>query len=242
VELRYQLSAIPWYLNPRVIYSWDSHIIGPDAYVQLAQAFDYVLLASKIDTDTLNDRGLDNVLWVPEACNPRIHKDFGVTRPNILGYIGNHNGDWVRKGSSKDDFLRHLKESKYELKQTTGVYGGEYTVEMNKIKIMFDRCIVHNIGTRLFESAAAGCLPLWSKAGFNNGIDRLMVDGLHYLSYDDTIDGVMGVLESIDEEKISSITSSAKEHVLNNHTYAHRVWKLLKDINIDFFSIKEGRF
>ena len=28
VEIRYKLSVIPWYLNPRVLYSWDSHVMG----------------------------------------------------------------------------------------------------------------------------------------------------------------------------------------------------------------------
>jgi len=94
---------------------------------------------------------------------------------------------------------------------------------------MFDRTISHNIGTRIFESSAAGCVPLWSKAGFNNGIDELLYENFHYISYDDTIEGLEKVLESLyqDEARMEKVSKAAEKHVLNNHTYAHRARQVL---------------
>jgi len=227
VEIRYDLGKIPWYINPRVVYSWDSHITDIHSWNNYSKFFDWILLASKIDTDNLHKMGTKNVAWIPEACNPRVHKNLHQDRSEKLGFVGNFDDHWRRNGFTKNDFIDHFK-----LYHKTLSFGGLYTIEQNKIKIMFDRTIAHNIGTRLFESCAAGCVPLWSKAGYDNGIDELLSEGIHYLPYDDTIESLEKVLGDLTEERMDKITHLAEKHVLNNHTYAHRALQVLKTVGI----------
>jgi len=222
VEIRYNPSVIPWYLGPRVLYSWDSHIMSLQEFDRPSKCFDKILLASKIDADTLQSQGVTNAFWIPEACNPRIHKNLHLPRTEKLGFIGNLNNTFRRNGFTKNDFIDHFKPY-----HKTHVWGNDYTAEQNKIRVMFDRPISHNIGTRVFESSAAGCVPLWSKAGFDNGIDELLYENFHYISYDDTIQGLEKVLEDLDEAKMDRIAKAAEKHVLNNHTYAHRARQVL---------------
>ncbi len=97
----------------------------------------------------------------------------------------------------------------------------------------FDRVIAHNVGTRVFESAAMGCVPLWADSGISKecGMDQLMVPNVHYIPYNDTIEGleevVLGLVEN--KEMASMIAKQAREHVLANHTYAHRARQILMD-------------
>lgn len=227
VEIRYDIGKIPWYLNPRVVYSWDSHVMDIGVWETYAKYFDWVILASKIDADSLIRLGTKNAAWVPEACNPRIHRNLHLDRSEKLGFVGNRNNSLIRHGYTKDDFLNHFMPY-----QKTLAFGDLYTIEQNKIKIMFDRTIAHNIGTRIFESSAAGCVPLWSKAGYDNGIDELLTEGVHYISYDDTIEGLEKVLNDLTEERMNKIACMAEKHVLKNHTYAHRALQVLETVGI----------
>jgi len=226
VEIRYNPTQIPWFVYPRVVYSWDSHVTGTPLYEMLASCFDKVLLANKIDVETLNKKFPDKYEWIPEACNPRVHGNLQKERVNYLGYIGNLDARFPRNGKYKNDFLDYLKEEKgmYYAKH---YYGDEYAERLNTIKVMFDRTIGHNVGTRIFEAGCAGCCPLWSKAGFNNGIEELLTEGEHYIAYDDTIEGLNKVLDNLTEEKIQEVAKAAERNALERHTYAHRVKQIL---------------
>jgi hypothetical protein len=192
-------------------------------------------LASKIDVETLISKGISNVAWIPEACNPRVHKNLNGPRPEKLGYIGNLNNLMLRNGKTKDDFINYLKNGPYKLYHKTHVWGDDYSIEQNKIQVMFDRTIAHNIGTRIFESCAAGCLPVWSKTNYDTGISTLLTEGEHYVPYNDTVEDIDKVLGGLyeDPDRMKRITDAAEKHVLNNHTYSHRVMQIL-----DLFEIK----
>ncbi len=234
VEIRYNPASIPWFLNPRVLYSWDSHLLGAQEYEFPARCFDKVLLASKVDVDALRMNGFLNVEWIPEACNPRIHRNLRLKRTTKLGFIGNLNDTIFRNNYCKNDFLNYLKEGPYKLEHKMAVYGKDYTIEQNKIQVMFDRPITYNIGTRLFESSAAGCVPLWAKVGYPNGIEELMEENVHYVSYNDTLEDVDRVLDLLfnNPSQIDKLSKAAEKHVLNNHTYAHRVRDILGIVGI----------
>jgi hypothetical protein len=237
VEIRYKLSDIPWYLNPRVLYSWDSHLMDANAFEIPAHNFDKIFLASKIDVENLHKAGVMNIAWVPEACNPRVHKNLHLDRTENLGFIGNLNNTIIRNGFTKNDFVNYFKPY-----HKTHVWGEQYTEEQNKIKIMFDRTINYNIGTRIFESSAAGCVPLWSKVGYPTGIEELLEEGVHYIPYADTIEDLDRVLKNLNESQMSAVVEKAESHVLNNHTYAHRVKQILKILNINYTSFPSTTF
>jgi hypothetical protein len=238
VEIRYDCRSIPWYLTPRVMYSWDSHVIGPQSYEDPSKCFDKVLLASKIDVETLKSQGFNNFVWIPEACNPRVHRNMHLDRPINLGLVGQTNDTIFKNGKTRDDFIKHLSGEPYNLHRVFDIYGEVYATEQNKIKVMFDRTITHNIGTRIFESCAAGCVPMWS-TGYDNGIDELLTENVHYVPYKDfkDLDEALNTL-LINPEKMANITKAAEKHVLNNHTYAHRAWQVLENIGLKTIKVQ----
>jgi hypothetical protein len=236
VEVRYDPTKIPWHMTPRVLYSWDAHILGSDYYKSLCSYFDWICLASKIDTDKLIKERFNNVVWIPEACNPRLHKDLGLDRIYDIGLVGRHNETYIREGYSKTDFINFLSTSKYKNFFKTEVWGKSYVDLMNQTILAFDRAVSHNVGTRVFESAAMGCLPLWSEFGVSNlnGMSSLMKPWQHYIPYTDTIESLVQTVDILlsNKKDIEYLRNEAKNHVLENHTYAHRCIDILKQINI----------
>lgn len=233
VEIRYDPNIIPWYISPRVLYSWDAHILGPDYYKLHVGRFDTLYLASKIDVNRINSEGINNVRWLPEACNPRVHKDLNLPRTVDIGFVGRGNHERPRSGFTKDDFIAWIKSSPYKTVVNQDVWGSDYVSIMNQAKLAFDRVIAHNVGTRIFESAAMGCVPLWADSGVTSecGILDLMTPYEHYVPYNDTIDGISSVISELlnDQNKIDTISMKAKKHVLQNHTYAVRALSVIKD-------------
>lgn len=238
VEVRYKPEEIPWYVYPRVLYSWDSHIMGVDFFKYASRHFNKIFLASKIDVDALNGSNIENVHWIPEAYNPRLHRDLNIPRVYKIGIVGRHNETYLRSGYSKTDFLNFLISSGYENFFKTEIWGEPYVELMNQTVLAFDRTIGHNIGTRIFESAAMGCVPLWSESGISkaNGLEQLMEPWVHYMPYKDTIDSLKEVIDYLfsHPDQISFIRANAKEHVLERHTYAHRVIEILRYAGIPY--------
>lgn len=233
VEIRYNPKTIPWYTSPRALYSWDSHVLGTDYFEKSTEAFDMVYLASKIDTTNMNLEGHENVKWLPEACNPRLHRNLGIDRNYDIGFVGKGNGDRVRNGKTKDDFLGFLRNSKYTCDMSHNCWGEGYAKFMNRANIAFDRVIAHNIGTRIFESAAMGCVPLWADIGVSKecGIHELFKPGEHFMPYNDTIEDLERAIETLinNPDIMKSISEKAQKHVLAKHTYAHRARSVLND-------------
>lgn len=242
VEIRCDPRRIPWHISPRVMYSWDAHILGHMYYRTFTNNFDRIFLASRIDAEKLNSEGYKNVSWLPEACNPRIHKDYDKHRKFDLGFIGKGNADRIRNGRSKNDFIQWIKSSKFKTFFDHDKWGEEYVEMMNTAKIVFDRPISHNVGTRVFESAAMGCVPLWSDTGITEtcGMAKLMVPWKHYVPYNDTIEGLEKAVESllINDSKREKIRLNAKYHVLKDHTYAHRAQTIIKKMLPDTLKIE----
>lgn len=236
VEVRYNPADIPWCLTPRVLYSWDAHIIGHEFYKKLSPFYDRMCLASKIDVDKLTQDGVTNAVWVPEACNPRLHIDKKVPRKYEVGFVGRHNETYKREGLCKSDFINFIINSKYRNFFKTEIWGKPYVDLMNQALISFDRAISYNIGTRVFESAAMGCVPLWSESGISdfNGMNALLTPWKHYVPYNDTIEDLVKVVDSLisNLEKVEQISWEARNYVLNNHTYAHRAIQILNNIGI----------
>jgi hypothetical protein len=216
-------------------------------YEDIANCFDRVFLASKVDIQTIKERAKGDSFrfeWLPEACNPRVHKNIVdiLDRPYDLGFVGNYNRTLKRKNISRDEFNDFLTLN-YKFLRACTIYGEKYNEVQNKFRIAFDRPVTHNLGTRIFESACAGCVPLYPRTGIDNGLDSLFEENIHYLSYDDTIEGMHQVLQKILNEPMAmkKIVDSAKKHVMENHTYAHRAIQVINSLGIKDVVIVEGK-
>ena len=230
VELRYDPTTIPDHVHPRGMYCWDSHVTGIAQYEPCAANFDVAFFASKIDTIALQEKGYTNVHWVPEACNSHVHRNLEIERPYDTAFIGQQDvTNKKRKGQTRLQFLKHL-EGNFNSFIGMRFYGEAYAEWLNKAKLGFDRPITYDIGTRLFEIAACGAVPLYPRLDMPSGIEELMEEGVHYVAYDDTIEDlnekIKYYLEHDEERK--QIALRAQTHVLASHTYKNRAEQILQ--------------
>lgn len=238
MDIRYDPAIIPWYLGPRVVYSFDAHNTGVSYWEGMAKHFDYVALASKNVIETLQST-LENprkFIWLPEACNPKVHRPLGLpTQKHKVGFIGNP-CDIKRGEYSRYDIQKFLcgRDDYFDLKMVYGLdfnaYGDKYNQFLNMFPVCLDWPVANNLGTRIFEASAVGSAVLYPNVQDDNGLKELF-PSTHYMPYEPTPEGVTAALELLlkdDGALATSIGKSAREHVLNNHTYAHRVSHLLK--------------
>lgn len=241
-EIRFLPQNIPWYLNPRVLFSFDGHMVDTQTHQYYSQFFDRIYLNSKIDAEAVNIPY--RVKWLPEACNPRVHRDLGKPREFDTGFVGSPDSIIsMRNGYSRQSFLDYLdtQDGFTFCGVKHGIYGDDYNETLNKYRISFDRTIKANIGTRIWECLAAGTLPLWSrtKDHDNCGIDSLLIDGVHYVSYNDTLEDFKEKLTYLLEhpEVVSKIVAQGQKEVLSHHTYADRCKWILKDCGVNFTTV-----
>jgi spore maturation protein CgeB len=106
----------------------------------------------------------------------------------------------------------------------------------NQSKILFERTIPITLGTRFFETIGSKGLLLMNRPqqGYNNGIDLVAADGIHYVGYDDTYQDFEYKLDYYlnHPEEREKIATQGYEHFLRNHTYSHRLDTILKDFRL----------
>jgi len=102
----------------------------------------------------------------------------------------------------------------------------------NESKIMPERTIFANIGTRIFEVIGSGGFCLMNRYPCKTGLDTIGIDGHHYVTYDETYDDFMRKFDYYlkhDDER-EQIAYNGHKYFSLNHTYNHRLRVILKNI------------
>jgi len=239
VEVRYELHDIPWYLYPRVLWSWDSHLIPMDTLADYTRYFSTVYLATKKEVDYLKGSGFKNVKWLPEACNPRVHRRHEDVEPaETIAYVTNPSRQPERNGLNKNSYIEFLNNGPHSFRHTRGVFGESYARAMSGSELSIDWPVGTNVGTRMFEAPAMGCAVIRSlpSIGDGNGMEEMLTEGEHFLGFDDTLEGLDRVLkfatDPANKGKMDAMREAARDLVLSKHTYAHRCVRVLEDFGL----------
>ena len=101
---------------------------------------------------------------------------------------------------SQDDYVKNLSRGKIILNILPKAFG--YTC----------------VNLKVYEAMAVGCLM----TDYNPILDEIAEKDIHYLTLDK--------FGQVSDEEIKSIKQASREHILKNHTIAHRVQQVIKDI------------
>ena len=245
MDIRYDPKDIPWYLNPRVVFSFDAHGTGPASWVEHSQYFDYVALASLPDLLAVaKSVPAGRTLHMREACNTRIHRELVPLdeREFTIGYIGNPNDNLLRNGLSKDSLRLHMKASipeSIDLKIDGGhnatAFGHDYCALLNSMKLCLDWPVSHNVGTRIFEASAAGCAVMRPVTDDDavSGLLSVFTPWVHFIPYEISLEGFTATYEQAradDWALARKVAKQAQALVLAEHTYAKRCETLVRTI------------
>jgi hypothetical protein len=216
---------------PSACYLIDVHIGGWRKAA--ARFFDGVFVAQK---DFVNEYaqavGHRQVYWLPLAAAADVHRDHHLERIYDIGFVGNlaaaHRKTararrlaLLAERYSTNDFYRH-----YPPAEVGEVY--------SRSRIVFNTSIAGDVTMRIFEGAAAGALVLTDAVA--NGLAELFTVGQEIVVFDDDADlpAQVDYFLAHPQER-EAIAAAGQRRVLAEHTYAHRVDRLLETVTASSF-------
>ena len=235
LDFRYDLWNLERFekLHPRILYWWDAFHMMFSVVAQVPLVFDKVYISEYVDAQHLQLCGFNNVEWLPGAFYPELYKPLDIEKENNIGFVGQFDDIVVRKSTTRKQLMNALAQ-KFGGVFTKDIRGPAVNEIYNKSRIMVEKTIFCNIGTRLFETVGSGGFTLINKYPCCNGLDQLGLDGTHFVTYDESLDDAEKKIEYYlnNEEERNRIAKTGCEYFLNHHTYKHRLDKILRDFNV----------
>lgn len=230
----YQLDKLNF--HPRAFFWWDS-FHHPFSYVaQVTELFDMSYFAEYQSANYLSNQGY-RVQWLPPAFYPKLYRPIEADSLYQYAFVGQLDNVIVRKGLTRLDFVKNVISECNKTHMAgyvgSGVFGEDVNLIYNQTKILFDRTIFNNLGTRFFETIGGGNFTLVNKH-CANGMDLMGQDGVHFVTYNDSFPDFWYKFSyySKHPEEAEEIANTGREYFLKHHTYKHRLEKILLDFKL----------
>ena len=216
---------------PKACYLIDTHI-HLEKHKQIARNFDFVFLAQNGYIDVFKESGIENVTWLPLACDPEIHgPGKECKKTHDVGFVGSVTETHTRRVELLSAIGKNFKlcrERKF-LEEMAQVHA--------RSRIVFNNAVNHDLNMRVFEALASGSLLVTDAAC---GLDELFEDRKHFVRYEDAtlIETIRYYIEHPEERE--RIAAAGRKEVLARHTYEHRARFLLEMLDAHFRRTGEG--
>lgn len=166
--------------------------------------------------------------WLPVAMEPTIHYPWGFAKEYDLVFIGSE--DPIPEYLYRREVLNTLTMS-FVLKRGT-CQPQNYPKELSRGKLLVNvmpqkKDQTPLINTRIYESMGIGCLL----NDYHPSLDDLFIRDRHYIAYESAQDAVDKARFYLDHQyRRDQVEREGRMHVLNNHTWKHRLFTIMKDI------------
>lgn len=223
--LRY---IVPSNVAPCALWAIDTHL-APEWAEEKGKTFDWLFAAQKDGAERLCQAGLPTT-WLPLAFDPEIHRPHATECRWDVGFVGNLVGQRRRE-------LLALIQQRYTNSFIGQAYFDELAQVYSSCRIGFNCSIRNDINMRVFETLGCGTMLLTNELG-DNGQEELLRASVHIETYrdsDELFDKISFYLN--DEAGRMRIAQAGREEVLANHTYRHRMQRLLERVEQDLSTI-----
>ncbi len=197
-----------WGIDNHMNYRWHKD------YVHL---FDHAFFAQRDYIERAVAYTKKGVHWLPLACNPLIHKDYGLDRIYDCTFVGNLN-------PRREKFFEKLKQQ-----TPIQVFSGKSQLEMAHVyaqsKAAFNLAIREDLNMRVFETMASGAALITQD--IKNGLTDLFEPGKHLLLHHVSNAGEVINKALKTPEKLSEIGRNGWKEVQENHTYEKRLTAII---------------
>ncbi len=208
---------------PKVCYLIDTHI-NFDKHVEIAKNFNFIFLAQKAYITKMQDAGVNNVFWLPLACDPDIHGKVEKDKKWEVGFVGT-----IPEVKNRRKDLLEKIGSRFNLK-CDRKFMDEMAEHYSQSKIVFNNAINSDLNMRVFEAMCSGSLLVTDHAR-GSGLEGIFEDKKHLVFYEDeTIEDQISYYLTNENER-QLIAEQGRQEVLNNHTYLHRANDLINILN-----------
>jgi Glycosyl transferases group 1/DUF based on E. rectale Gene description (DUF3880) len=210
---------------PTAIYLIDVHQ-DLASRLRLAAFFDYVFIAQCDYLDEFKHAGIDNVLWLPLACDPDFHGSRAFQEKKYdIGFVG-HKG----AGNGGRSEVLDILSSQFILNDLNRKYRPEEIgIIYSKSQIIFNWAINGDVNMRVFEALCSGRLLLTNRV--KNGLEKLFSNKKHLVIYSNVEELLLLAQYYLDNpEEREMIAQAGQAEILAKHTYQHRTNQILSAI------------
>ncbi|MDP6925243.1 MAG: glycosyltransferase [Candidatus Scalindua sp.] len=192
-----------------------------------ARNFDVVFVAHKPSVEMFKEKGVENVFWVPPACDPEIHGKKTDEKLYDIGFVGTLNPEFNSQRVHRFNELKQRFHTYYErcfLERMAEV--------LSQSKIVFHDSVSNGLAMRVFEVMASGSMVLADEA-IGSGLTDLFQDRKHIVIYKDEKELIelAGYYINNDKER-EGISAEGMKKVLNEHTYLHRAKDMVSTLSL----------
>lgn len=216
---------IPKHLRPSAYWVIDTHA-DYEWRLKKARIFDFVFAAQKEGTDRLKRDGIENVFWLPLACDPEIHKRCEAAKEYDISFVGN-----IHHSTKRIDYLSFLKNRLKDKNIFIGqVSPEETTMIYAKSKLVFNISFKDDINMRVFEVLSCS-RPLITNDLRNKGQKELFGSNPPFIIYRSKRDLLKKIKYYLcNEDKREEIAERGWLEAINKHTYLHRMKEIIQTI------------
>lgn len=217
----YELEGVESMPCPSACYLVDTHL-NLERHIDIAKRFDVVFVAQKEYLPNFKENGIQNVFWLPLACDPEIHGKKGDDKLYDIGFVGSLNNP------QRIELLNKLR-------QGFNIYYERCFLErmaevFSQSKIVFNNSVRSDLNMRVFEAMCSGSMLLTDEAE-GSGLTELFQDRKHLVIYRNEKE----LLELADyylknDAEREKVAASGVKEVLAKHTYEHRVKEMVEQI------------
>lgn len=206
-------------------YGIDTHM-DYQKHLRIGRLFDVSFIAQQEYVSRLMTDGLRQVYWLPLAYAPELTPNVMPDRDIDISFVG-----------STDQRVHPERQRMLEIlgQEYSNHYFGQASPSnmMNyysRSRLVFNKSVNNDINMRFFEASGVGAV-LVTNPIVNNGLSELFTPGLHYIEYKD-IDSLIMLVKQLLENpsELAAIGNSARNLVLEKHTYMHRTQELISKV------------
>jgi len=216
------LSSLPC---PTACWLIDTHL-HLEGHLEIAKSFDFVFLAQKKYVPLFREAGIRQVHWLPLACDPEIHRNFGFEPVYDFSFVGS-----ITAAHRRRDVLLQQLSRRFSL-HVERCFLEEMALVLSRSRIVFNCSVRDDLNMRVFEALSTGSLLLTDQAA-GSGLEELFEDGRHlaiYRSPEELEERAAHYLGH--EQECARIAREGMQEVRARHTYAHRAAAILERVGL----------
>lgn len=218
--------------HPRIFYWFDSFHHSFVYPAQIIECFDRSYFSEYQAVKALNNVGVSKVSWLPAGYYPGVYRPIAANKLHDYAFIGQPDDTVMRKGTTRKEFIEKFERETLKGYVGQSVYGDDINQVYNESTILIDRSIYSNIGTRFFETIGSGGFLLVNRTPIPSGVDTLAMDGVHFVSYDDSFEDCLAKMKYYiaHPDQREKISKAGQSYFSKHHTYANRFDVILSDL------------
>jgi len=217
--------------------------------IDVAPLYDHIFCQGTEAIELLNRGGIQGAQWLPMACDPSEHRPVKLSAEekehygNDVVFVGSYYpnraelfenisdfdfGIWGpgwEKLEAKSKLRRCIKGFHTPPPEWLKIYSASKIVLVTHYHDPEERFPVYQASPKIFEAMACGTFTVSDN---QRDVFSLFKDGEHLIRFDnpgELVEKIKYYLDHPDERK--EVAKQGREEVLKNHTYKHRIKKLL---------------